>query len=269
LGIVDATYEREVRPGEMVIITKDGIESRQIAEGQEKLDMFELVYFARPDSILYGMAVNDFRYESGKALAAQHPPQIEDGANVLVIPVPDTSIPAAEGYAEALGVQQRQLIIKNRYIGRTFMQPTHAARQGQLRRKHSFVPDSIKGRDVTLIDDSIVRLNTIPRLVALAKSEGARSVNVLIASPPVRFPDYYGIDTPQQVELAAANMTVEEMRHKIDCDYLGFLGLSRMVGVTGQPAEKFNLSPFNGEYPIGIGRHKQDIKTPVSMEYAD
>lgn len=269
LDIVDATYVREVDPGEMVIITKGGIESRSIAEGSPKLDMFELVYFARPDSVLYGMSVNDFRYRCGQELAAQHPPLVDNADNTVVIPVPDTSIPAAEGYAAALGLPHRQAIVKNRYIGRTFMQPSDAARRAQLRRKHSFVPGSVQGRDAIIIDDSIVRLNTLPRLVQLAQSEGARTVSVLLASPPVRFPDYYGIDTPQQSELAAANLKIEEIRRRIGCDYLGFLGLSRMVSATALPADKFNLSPFNGEYPIGIGYHKQSISMPVSMEFAD
>jgi amidophosphoribosyltransferase len=269
LDIVGANYEREVAPGEMVIITKDGVETRQITDGKSKLDMFELVYFARPDSMLYNMPVNDFRIRCGQQLAEQHPPINDDIQNTLVIPVPDTSIPAAEGYAQHLGIPYRQAIIKNRYVGRTFMEPTNEDRNLQLRRKHNLVPNSVKDKHVIMLDDSIVRLNTMPRLVALAMAEGALSVSVLIASPPVRFPDFYGIDTPMQRELAAANLRIEEMREKIGCNYLGFLSLSRMVGATGLPYDRFNLSPFTGEYPIGIGRHKQNIKTPVSMEFAD
>jgi amidophosphoribosyltransferase len=231
--------------------------------------MFEFVYFARHDSLLYGQRVNEVRRRFGEQLAEQHPPQMNDSDNVLVVPVPDTSIPAAEGYAEKLGLRHRQAIIKNRYIGRTFMQATDGLRNEQLRRKHNTIPEAIKGRDIILIDDSIVRLNTMPRLVKLAFVSGARSVSVLVASPPVRFPDYYGIDTPQQSELAAANMTVEQMREKTGSRYLGFLSLSRMVKATGLRAEEFNLSCFNGDYPIGIGYRKNEVTAPISMEFAD
>jgi amidophosphoribosyltransferase len=270
LDIMGATYVREVNPGEMVIITPDGVESRQIAEGESKLDIFEMIYFARPDSMLYGMPVNTFRRRCGsQGLAEQHPPVIDDTSNILVVPVPDTSIPAAAGYAKQHGLELEQAIIKNRYSGRMFMDPTEMGRRRGLRRKHNFVPGSVEGRDLILIDDSIVRLNTIPRIVELAKNEGARTVTVLIASPPIRFPDYYGIDTPEQSELVAAHLTIEEIRQKIGCEYLGYLSLDRLVAATGLPAEKFNLSPFNGEYPIGIGHYnRQKIQTPVSMECA-
>lgn len=269
LDIIGADYEREIAPGEMVVINSDGMQSTQIAEGDPKLDMFEFVYFARHDSQLYGQSVNEVRRRFGQQLAEQHPPMTDDAKNVLVVPVPDTSVPAAEGYADALGLQHRQAVIKNRYIGRTFMQPTHHLRRQQLRRKHNIIADAVEGRDLIFIDDSIVRGNTVPRLVELAHKVGAKSVSVLIASPPVRFPDYYGIDTPKQSELAAANMTVEQMREEIGCRYLGFLSLSRMITATNQPASKFNLSCFTGEYPVGIGHHKSEISTPISMEFID
>lgn len=269
LDIIDATYEREINPGELVIIGSDGIETRQIADPSHKLDMFEFVYFARHDSRLYGQSVNEVRRRFGEELAEQHSPLAADASNIVVVPVPDTSVPSSEGYADALGLKHTQAVIKNRYIGRTFMQPTQMQRLTQLRRKHNIIPEAVDGKDVILIDDSIVRLNTLPRLVELAKLSGAKSVATLIASPPVRFPDYYGIDTPKQSELAAANMSVEDMRREIDSDYLGFLSLSGMIKATGITAERFNLSCFTGEYPIGIGHRKEEIATPVSMEYID
>lgn len=269
LDIINATYEREVEPGEMIIITERGIESRKLADGVNKLDMFEFVYFARHDSCLYGQRVNEVRRQFGERLAEQHPPITDDIKNIVVIPIPDSSVPATEGYANKLGLRHEHGVIKNRYVGRTFMQTSQRLRSEQLRRKHSIISEVVADRDIIFIDDSIVRMNTMPRIVSQANASGARSVSVLVASPPVRFPDFYGIDTPEQSELAAANMTIEEMREKIDCDYLGFLSLSRMVEVTGLPAEMFNLSCFNGEYPIGIGNHKDTIKTPVSMEFAD
>lgn len=269
LDIIDAKYEREVLPGEMTIITPGGIESEQITEGEAKLDMFEFVYFARHDSLLYGQRVNEVRRKFGEQLAAQHPPITDNLDNIVVLPVPDTSVPAAEGYAETLGLTQRAGIIKNRYIGRTFMQPTPHMRDTQLKRKHNIIPEVVTGKDVVIIDDSIVRLNTMPRLVRQAYLLGAKSVAVLIASPPVRFPDYYGIDTPKQSELAAANLRVKEIGQHIGCDYLGYLSMANMLLATGLTANDFNLSCFTGDYPIGIGRRKLEISAPISMEYAE
>ena len=230
LDIVGAEYIREVEPGEMIIIDKKNkIESRKLAEPKPKLDIFEFVYFARPDSRLYGESVNEVRYRSGVELALEHGDHFTDMKDALVVPVPETSVPAAEGFAETLGLQHRKIIIKNQYSGRTFMQPTQGSRQKQLRRKHNFIDEAVGGRDLILVDDSIVRLNTMPRLVALAHELGAKSVSVLLASPPVRFPDFYGIDTPQQSELAAANLPVEQMRQENGYDYLAFYSLSQLL----------------------------------------
>lgn len=267
LDIIDARYIREIEPGEMLIITADRLESRQLAQGQRKLDMFEFVYFARHDSRLYGLSVNEVRRNFGKQLAAEYPISPANKDNVVVVPIPDTSIPASEGYADTLGLHHSQAVIKNRYIGRTFMQPTQAERHRHLRRKHNMVPEAIRGKDVILIDDSIVRLNTMPRLVELAHACGARSVSVLIACPPVRFPDFYGIDTPAQSELVAAQLTIEQMRLKMrGCKTLGFLSLDGMIAATGLPAHMFNLSCFTGEYPIDIAEQQTGIRPPVSME---
>ncbi|GAC1391876.1 MAG: amidophosphoribosyltransferase [Candidatus Saccharimonadales bacterium] len=269
LDIIDSRYVREVNPGEMVIITKDGLESRQIVEGERKLDMFEFVYFARHDSRLYGQSVNEVRRRFGQQLAKEHPPLHDNAENIVVVPVPDTSIPAAEGYADSLGLTRSQAIIKNRYIGRTFMQPTNSDRHKHLRRKHNMIKEAVDGKDVVIIDDSIVRLNTMPRLVDLAYASGALSVSVLIASAPVRFPDYYGIDTPNQSELAAANLTIQEMKNRMGSDkkaqHLGYLSVQGMVSAIGLPETMFNLSCFTGEYPIDIGERKKDIYMPVSM----
>jgi len=270
LDMLNARYEREVQPGELVVISDDGqLNSRQLAEPDPKLDIFEFVYFARHDSTLYGQRVNEVRRRFGEQLALAHGALHDDGDNVLVVPVPDTATPEANGYAKILGLEKDDAIVKNRYIGRTFMQQTHDARTRQLRRKHNIIPERIKGRDVIIIDDSIVRLNTIPNLVSRMKTIGAKTVSVLIGSPPVRFPDYYGIDTPDQKELAAANMTVEEMRREIDCEYLGFLSLEGLIKASGMTADMFNLSCFTGEYPIGIGHNADGIHAPVSMEYVD
>lgn len=270
LDTVGAEHIRLVRPGELVII-RDGelVSSIQVAEATEHFDVFELVYFARHDSIMNGQRVNEVRRRFGEELARAHAPWQTTSDSVLVTAVPDTSVPAAEAYAESLGVPHQTAIIKNRYIGRTFMQPTQASRQSNLRLKHTIITERIKGRDVYLIDDSIVRGNTLPRLIALIKKSGAKSVSVLIASPPIRFPDFYGVDTPQQKDLMAANMTVEEMRNAIGADYLGFLSVSAMVRATGMPKEALNLAAFTGEYPVSIGKQRMHISEPVSHEYMD
>lgn len=270
LDTVGAKHVRSIRPGEMVII-RDGklVSSIQFVEATEHFDVFELVYFARHDSIMNGQRVNEVRRRFGEELAKAHVPWQKDTDSVVVTAVPDTSVPAAEAYAESLGLSHQTAIIKNRYIGRTFMQPTQASRQSNLRLKHTLITERVKGRDVYLIDDSIVRGNTLPRIIALIKKSGAKSVSVLIASPPIRFPDFYGVDTPQQKDLMAANMTVEEMRVAIGADYLGFLSVSTMVRATGIPKESLNLAAFTGEYPVSIGKQQARISEPISREYID
>lgn len=269
LDTVGAEHIRSVKPGEIVTI-RDGeiVGSYQFAEGNEQLDAFELVYFARHDSRLLGSSVDATRRRFGAELAKLHQP-VASKDNVVVTAVPDTSVPAAESYATELGLAYRTAIIKNRYIGRTFMQPTQASRQDNLRLKHTMIPELIAGKDIVMIDDSIVRGNTLPRLVALARELGAKSVTILIASPPIRYPDFYGVDTPTQDELMAANMTVEEMREKIGADYLGFLSVSALVRATGVAHSQLNLAAFTGEYPVSIGVRQQTIRPPVSNEYTD
>lgn len=270
LDTVGAKHVRSVKPGELVLI-RDGklISSRQFATPEPHFDVFELVYFARHDSIMNGRRVAEVRSRFGQELAQLHADKLPSVDNLLVTAVPDTSVPAAEAFAETVGVPYKSAIIKNRYIGRTFMQPTQAARQGSLRLKHTMIPELIADKDLVMIDDSLVRGNTLPRLVQLARESGARSVSVLIASPPIRYPDFYGVDTPSQDELMAANMTVKEMRSHIEADYLGFLPISAMVRATGMPRSQLNLSAFNGDYPASIGRHAEEIRPSVSDEYAD
>lgn len=264
LDITDANFLFTVNPGEIVEFDNKSINRHQVVRSNPKLDIFEFVYFARHDSNIEGQSVHRVRQRFGRELAEQHP--LDFGKDTLVAPVPDTSIPAAEAYAEHLNLNVKQAIIKNRYIGRTFMQPTQGERKKQLRRKHTMIPELVKGKDLILIDDSIVRLNTMPRIVRLAKDLGAKSVSVLIASSPVRFPDFYGIDTPKQENLAAAVMTIEEMRRDIDCKYLGFLSLNRMVRATNIDKNRLNLSCFTGEYPIDIGaNNKRTIFMPKDM----
>lgn len=269
LDTVGAEHIRSVKPGEIVII-RDGelVETHQYAKADERFDAFELVYFARHDSVICGQRVDSVRRRFGAELAKAHTPSVKK-ENVVVTAVPDTSVPAAESYAAELGLQYRTAIIKNRYIGRTFMQTTQASRQDSLRLKHTMIPELIVGKDIIMIDDSIVRGNTLPRLVALARELGAASVTILIASPPIRYPDFYGVDTPSQDELMAAHMSVEEMRQAIGADYLGFLSVSAMVRSIGVSRDQLNLASFTGEYPVSLGKRQAQIKPAVSDEYSN
>lgn len=268
LDLMGATHLRPIQPGEMVIINGSEIASHRMAdERREQLDIFEDVYFASPDSILYGERVNEIRRRMGIQLAFEHPPIFEDLENTIVVPVPDTSEPAAEGYAETLKIPHRAAIRRNRYIvGRSFMQPSQLARRNLNISKHTVIPEAIKGKNIILIDDSIVRGNTLPQLIKRLYAAGAKGIMVLVASPPVRFPDYYGIDTPHQPELIAANLTIPQVKQEIGGDYLGYLHLDGLIKATQKSADDFNLSCFTGEYPIGIGRRKDEISMPVSME---
>jgi len=269
LDTLGATHVRSINPGELLLM-QDGkiLQSSQFAEPNPKLDMFELVYFARHDSYLYGERVNEVRRRFGYELALAHPLN-DHPNNTVVVPIPDTSVPAAEGYAEALGIRSELAIIKNRYVGRTFMQPSQSLRLNSLSLKHTIVSERIKGKHVIFVDDSIVRGNTLPRLVEMAYDAGALTVSVVIASTPVRFSDFLGVDTPSQVELMAANYTVEEMRREIGCKFLGFLSVSSMVRATNHDASMFNLAPFTGEYPVSIGKHARNVYMPKSMEYVE
>jgi len=269
LDTVGAKHIRSVKPGEIVII-RDGelVKTHQYAKADERFDAFELVYFARHDSVMCGQRVDAVRRRFGVELAEIYKPSAKK-KNLIVTAVPDTSVPAAESYAAELGLQCTTAIIKNRYIGRTFMQPNQASRQDNLRLKHTMIPELIDGKDIVMIDDSIVRGNTLPRLVALARELGANSVTVLIASPPIRYPDFYGVDTPSQDELMAATMSVEEMRQAIGADHLEFLSVSAMVRAIGVPRGHLNLASFTGEYPISIGKRQAQIRPSISDKYSD
>lgn len=251
LDTIGADHLRSVMPGELVI-ARNGliVLSAQLREPAPHFDMFELVYFARPDSVMLGERVSEVRRRFGHELATLHGEQLSALGNAVIVPIPDTSVFAAEGLSEVTGITHEMAIIKNRYVGRTFMQPSQESRRNSLQLKHTMNGERIKGKDVVLVDDSIVRGNTLPRLVQ-----------------PIQFPDFYGIDTPDQRELMAAQLTVEQMRRAFGADYLGFLSVSAMVSATHHKQEVFNLSPFTGEYPIPIGSLGDDIQTPACTEY--
>jgi len=255
LDTLGATFLRDVNPGELVVASKAGLANKQIVSPRTALDVFEYVYFARPDSMLMGRKVNEVRRNLGRILAREHPIKAD-----VVIPVPDSAIPAALGYAEAAGIPFDHGFIKNRYIHRTFIKPTQEMRERDVRTKLNPVPEALAGKDVVVIDDSIVRGTTTEKIVDMLYGAGARSVHVLVSSPPVRYPDFYGINTPRQEELIAARMSVEEIRQHIGASSLGYLSLEGMVEATGWPRNVLNASIFDGVYPIDIGERAREVR---------
>jgi amidophosphoribosyltransferase len=223
------------------------LHSKQLAPGDEKLDIFEFVYFARPDSTLLGRRVNEVRRKLGINLAREHPVQAD-----VIIPVPDSAIPASIGYASESGIPLDFGLLKNRYIHRTFIRPAQSLRESGVRMKLNPIPEVLRGKSVGVVDDSIVRGTTARQIVDILRRSGAAEVHFLVSSPPVRFPDFYGIDTPQPDELVAAGMSVEETRAFIGADSLAYLSYDGMIAATGLPESRFCTSCFSGVYPVDI-----------------
>ncbi len=252
---VGAKFLRDVEPGELVEINAKGLTSHRIARGEQRLDIFEMVYFARPDSLLLGQRVDVVRRNFGRAMANEFNIPAD-----IIVPVPDSGIPAALGYSEASGIPFEMALIKNRYIHRTFIRPSNLLRERDLKMKLNPVIDTLKDQRVILVDDSIVRGTTMQHLVAMVFEAGAKEVHLLITSPPVRYPDFYGINTPKQSELIAAYMTEEEITDYVGATSLRFLSFDSMIKATGLPAELFSTSCFNGVYPCSIGKKAKEIE---------
>ncbi len=254
LDVVQAEYIGDVKPGEMIVVDEYGIHNYQLKSGEQKLDIFEFVYFARPDSMLLGKSVYVVRYNFGQQIAKESPVDAD-----VVIPVPDSAIPAANGYSQISGIPCHPALTKNRYIHRTFIEPVQQLREQSVRMKLNPIPELIRGKRVIIIDDSIVRLTTMGPIVNLLRNAGAKEVHVRISSPPVRYPDYYGIDTHNQNELAAAKFTVPEICERIKADSLAYLSYKGMIEATGLPEDVFNTSCFTGIYPIDIRERAGEI----------
>ncbi len=246
LDIIGADFIRDVRPGELVLFHGDQIESHTIAKGQEKIDAFEFVYLARPDSRISGRSVYMTRYQAGKLLARNAPTKAD-----IVIGTPDSGLSAATGYAEESGIPFEYGLLKNRYIGRTFIEP-EKIRKNSVELKFNVIVESVAGKDIILVDDSLVRGNTLTYVIRLLQSYGAKKVHVRIASPPVKFPDFYGIDTPKNNDLIASQYRLDEIQKLIGADSLEFLGMESFVKCIGLPKSQLNLSSFNGVYPIPV-----------------
>ena len=267
LDLLGARFIRDVEPGEMVTIDGGGLTSEHVMKPTHAACVFEHVYFARPDSTLMGQNVYATRYRMGQRLAEEAPVTAE-----LVMPVPDSGVPAAQGFAQASAVPYGDGFVKNRYVGRTFIQPTQAMRQQGIRMKLNPVREVIEGRRVVVVDDSIVRGNTTRQIVAMLREAGAREVHMRISSPPIKWPCFYGIDMPDQDELIGSRMSVEEIRSHIAADSLAYLSIEGMVGATQVPTEDFCTACFSSRYPIPIPdkelRDKHVLESPTEQAQA-
>jgi len=263
LDIIGAEHVRDIEPGEMVLIDEDGLQSmRPFKKKQHRFCIFEYIYFARPDSTIEGKNVYDARKKIGKELAD------ETGVPAdVVIPVPDSGVPAALGYAEQSSIPYELGIIRNHYVGRTFIEPTDRIRHLGVKLKHNANREVIDGRRVILVDDSIVRGTTSVKIVEMVRAAGATEVHMRIASPPTTYSCFYGVDTPDRDQLLAAQNNLEEMAKIIGVDSLAFLsmdGLYRAMGEDGRNIEKpqYCDACFSGEYPIALTDDSSDQPSP-------
>jgi len=248
LDILGAAFVREIAPGEMVVITRDGIHSRfPFTDTGHQLCIFEFVYFARPDSKLLGRTVHSTRQEMGRLLARQAPVEAD-----ITVPVPESGIPAAQGFAEVSGIPYTDGLVKNRYVGRTFIQPAQAMRERGVRMKLNAMAGIVGDQRVVLVDDSIVRGSTTRQLVAMMREAGASEVHLRISSPPYRWPCYYGMDTGDRSTLLAADHTIAEIAEILGVDSISYLDLDSLLRATGTPTDAFCTACLSGNYPTEI-----------------
>jgi amidophosphoribosyltransferase len=270
LDIVGASFVREVEPGELLAIDSDGLRSSRFAAPEPKGCVFEYVYLARPDTTIAGRSVHAARVEIGRRLAKEHPAEAD-----LVIPVPESGTPAAIGYAQGSGIPYGSGLVKNAYVGRTFIQPSQTIRQLGIRLKLNPLREVIRGKRLVVVDDSIVRGNTQRALVRMLREAGSIEVHVRIASPPVRWPCFYGIDFASRAELLANGLDMDGIRRSVGADSLGYLSLDGLVAATEQPRSRLCAACFDGRYPIPlpaaekIGKHLlEDIERGIAGDAA-
>lgn len=248
LDLVGADFVREVGAGEMVVVDAVGIRSYYpFADVAPGLCLFEFVYFARPDSHMYGRSIHAARHEMGRILSRESPALAD-----VVVPVPESGIPAAQGFSVASGIPYSDGLVKNRYVGRTFIEPTQGLRDQGIRLKLNPIPESLAGKRVVLVDDSIVRGSTTKQLVAMVRGAGATEVHLRVSSPPYRWPCFYGMDTSDRTTLIAATKDVEEIRGHLDADSLGYLSLEGLLEATGVADAGFCTACLSGDYPTEI-----------------
>jgi amidophosphoribosyltransferase len=259
LDIVGAHFVRDVEPGELVAIDASGVRSIRYAEATPKLCLFEFVYIARPDTQLYGQSVHSARQRMGEELARQSP---VDGD--MVMPVPESGVPAAQGYARVSGIPYGDGFVKNRYVGRTFIDPNTQARGASVRIKLNPLPSNVRGKRLIVVDDSIVRGTTTRETIALLREAGATEVHFRVSSPPYKWPCFYGLDTGKRSDLLAADMSVGEIKDFLGVDSLGYLDLDRLITATGAAPEGFCTACFTGDYPVPVPEY--DMKLVLEDE---
>ena len=274
LDTLGADFISDVEPGEIIEFTTDDSTgetqiqtvffSEHFPTTAPKFDIFEFVYFARHDSILLGQEVYEVRKNFGRLLASERELDID-----IIIPVPETAVPSALGYSQASGIPLELGLCKNRYIHRTFIQPSQADRDTKVRMKLVPLKRTIQGKKVGIIDDSIVRGTTSKRIVKMLFEAGATEVHFLVTSAPIRFPDFYGIDTPNQGELIAHSRTIEQIREYLGATTLTYLTVDNMVNATGLPRERFSLSSFTGEYPIPLFEKEATVDKNIPSDFND
>jgi amidophosphoribosyltransferase len=245
LDLIEADYVREIEPGEAVVINDEGLHSFKFSPENPRHCIFELVYFARPDSEIFGREVYSARKEMGRQLAREHPVDAD-----IVIPVPDSGMPAAIGYAEESGIPFETGIIRNHYVGRTFIEPEQSIRHFGVKIKLNSLKRFIRGKRVIIIDDSIVRATSCQKIINMIRTAGAREVHFRVASPPITHPCFYGIDTPTREELIASNYQVDEITKFINADSLGYISLEGLKASVQENAGEFCDACFTGDYPI-------------------
>ncbi|MDO4432704.1 MAG: amidophosphoribosyltransferase [Aerococcaceae bacterium] len=265
LHTIGARYVTDVKAGQYVVINDEGITFHQYTdEVQTAIEVMEYIYFARPDSDIAGINVHKARKRTGRRLALESPAPTAD----MVVGVPNSSLSAASGYAEASGLPYEMGLIKNQYVARTFIEPTQELREQGVRKKLSAVVGVVEGKSIVLVDDSIVRGTTSKRIIQLLKEAGAKEIHLRIASPPFRFPNFYGIDMSTSGELLAANCTIEQMRDYLGCDSLAFLSVDGLVEAIGTDFEDANkglcLAAFTGDYPADLCDYQEQLEQQLT-----
>jgi amidophosphoribosyltransferase len=261
LDTIGAQLIREVAPGELLSIGEDGVQSEQFSSEPAPPRAgcsFEFIYFARPDSLIDGQLVYSTRERMGEELAREHPVEAD-----FVMPVPDSATPAAIGFARAAGLPYREGLVKNRYIGRTFIQPQQQQREAGVDLKFNPLPEVLRGRRIALVDDSIVRGTTTPRIVAMLRRAGAAEIHLRICAPPIRYACHFGLDTAPEDTLIAHNHTVDEIRTAVGADSLGYLSLEGLNKAIALPTGTLCNACFHGRYPMAIDgvREKLALET--------
>jgi amidophosphoribosyltransferase len=252
LDLIDAEWVRDIEPGEVFIVGPDGAKSlHPFAPARKAHCIFEHVYFSRPDSYVFGQSVNEVRTELGRRLAAEQPVPAD-----VVVPIPDSGVCAATGYAEAAGLPMHMGLIRNHYVGRTFIEPHQSIRHFGVRVKLNPVKSILNGRRVILVDDSIVRGTTSRKIVKMVRAAGASEVHLRISCPPTISPCFYGVDTPKRAELIAATHSLEEIRRYIGADSLGYLSLEGMLESVGTTRSSYCTSCYTGKYPVAFPQNE-------------